>query len=125
MPYEPLEEKRMYVRAEALGDRVWEFVVGWDWFRKQTVGSQLTRAADSVGANIAEAGGRFRPADVKKFLYYARGSLRETIYWLRRGLKRGLIPPAVVDELVAESEQLSREVNQAIKFQKERGKSGE
>jgi four helix bundle protein len=123
MPYEPLEEKRMYARAEQLGDRIWNLVADWDWFKKQTVGGQLTRAADSIGANIAESGGRFHANDAKKFLYYARGSLRETVYWLRRGLKRSLIPQATAEELIAETEQLSREINQAIKFQKERSAS--
>lgn len=120
MPYEPLEEKRMYQRAEAVGDRVWELVHVWDWFRKQTVGGQFARAADSIGANIAEAGGRFHPNDVKKFLYYARGSLRETIFWLRRSLTRAFITQADFDSLNGELEQLSREINSAIKFQKGR-----
>ena len=120
MPYEPIEERRLYQRAEVLGDRVWEAVIGWNWFLKQTVGGQLTRAADSIGANIAEAGGRFHPNNVKKFLYYSRGSLRETVYWLRRCRTRGLIPETECQALCEESEQLSREINQAISFQKQR-----
>lgn len=120
MGFEPLEEKRMYRRAEALADAVWESVVRWDWFVRRTVGGQLTRAADSIGANIAEAGGRFHPADVKKFLYYSRGSLRETKFWLRRAASRGLIPADVAAHLDAELEQLSREIDSAIAVQKSR-----
>ena len=118
--HEPLEDKRMYQRAEAVADQTWEMVGGWDWFPMKTVGSQFTRAADSIGANIAEAGGRFHPNDVKKFLYYARGSLRETVYWIRRCLARGLIAQSAADPLCEELEQLSREINQAITFQKKR-----
>lgn len=120
MPYEPIESRRMYQRAEGIGDRIWNLVSDWDWFLKQTVGGQLARAADSVGANIAESGGRFHPSDVKRFLYYARGSLRETIYWLRRCLSRGLTTQTDFDSLVEEMEQLSREINQTISFQKQR-----
>ena len=60
---------------------------------------------------------------MKKFLYYARGSLRDTIYWLRRTKARALIGAADVDQLLAELEQLSREINGAIAFQKKRGDS--
>jgi four helix bundle protein len=91
MPFEPLEDKRVYQRAEALADQVWNLVAGWEWFAKKSMGLQLSNAADSIGANIAEAGGRFHPSDVRNFLYYARGSLQETRYWLRRALQRRLV----------------------------------
>ncbi len=124
MPFEPLEEKRMYRRGEEVGDKVWEVVAGWDWFAKRTVGAQITDAIDSIGANITEAGGRFHPNDVKKFLYYARGSLRESVHWLRRCRVRKLVSEPDVDVLLSELEQLSRELNLAINFQKNR-KDGE
>jgi four helix bundle protein len=123
MPFEKLEDRRMYTRAEQVADRVWAYVSKWSRFAQNTVGEQLTTAADSIGANIAEAGGRFFPNDVKKFLYYARGSLRETIYWLRRTKTRALIGAADVDKLLTELEQLSREINGAIAFQKKRSDS--
>jgi len=74
----------VYQRAEAVADQVWELVNGWEWFPKKTVGTQLARAADSIGANIAESAGRFHPGDVRNFLYFARSSLQETRFWLRR-----------------------------------------
>ena len=120
MPYEPLEEKRVYRRAEALCDRVWEVVVGWEWFAKRTVGDQFARAADSIGANIAEAGGRFHPKEVQNHLYYARGSLRETKFWQRRALTRGLIDPDAAAALDQELEQLGREINECINYQESR-----
>jgi four helix bundle protein len=120
MPFEPLEDKRIYQRAEAVGDRIWEIVLKWEWFARRTVGTQWVSAADSIGANIAEAGGRFHPADVRNFFYHARGSLRESKYWLRRALKRGLITQeefAAIDDAL---EQLSSEINQCINYQKTR-----
>ncbi len=120
MGFEPLEDKRMYQRAELLADQIWEIVIKWDWFAKRTVGCQWVEAGDSVGANIAEAGGRYFPADVKKFLYYSRGSMRETKYWLRRAKRRSLITQEQCSEMDKELEQLSRELNQAIRYQKER-----
>jgi four helix bundle protein len=91
MPYEPLESKRVYLRAEAVADRVWHIVIRWRWFAMRTVGAQWVEAMDSVGGNIAEAGGRYHPADVRNFLYHSRGSLRESKYWLRRSHTRKLI----------------------------------
>ena len=120
MPFEPLESKRVYQRAEVVADRVWDLVIDWEWFPKKTVGTQLARAADSIGANIAESAGRFHPGDVKNFLYFARGSLQETRFWLRRAHSRGLITPDALAALVAELDQLAREINQCIAFQKTR-----
>src|SRR5687768_17530405 len=91
MPFEPLEEKRIYKQVEELADGIQDLVMKWEWFSKKSLGLQVTRSADSIGANIAEAGGRFHPNDVKNFFYHARGSLRETKYWLRRAVSRKLI----------------------------------
>ena len=64
----------------------------WKPFARQTIGSQLVRAADSVGANIAESHGRFYFGEKLQFLYYARGSLYETRHWLRLAWRRSLLP---------------------------------
>ncbi len=49
------------------------------------------RAADSVSANIAEAGGRWTVKDKRHFLRIARGSLAETEHWVDCARGRGLI----------------------------------
>src|SRR3954452_19865321 len=102
MAFESLEDKRVFQRAEQIADRVWDLVAAWDWFTKKTVGAQLVRAADSIGANIAESAGRYHPGDVRNFLYYARGSLQETRFWLRRAERRGLLATDVLATLVTE-----------------------
>ena len=48
------ENLRVYQLSEQMADEIWNIVVLWDQFAKQTVGNQIVRAADSVGANIAE-----------------------------------------------------------------------
>jgi four helix bundle protein len=60
-------------------------------FAKTTVGRQMVRAKDSVGANIADGSGRRSFQDNRRFVRIARGSLNETKHWLRRAYRRGLL----------------------------------
>src|SRR5262245_41805709 len=70
--------------ADALGDCVWEIVVRWVRFPRDSVGVQLVSATDSIGANIAEGHGSGTPAENRRFGRYAKRSLNETRFWLRR-----------------------------------------
>jgi four helix bundle protein len=81
---------KVYGAACRLSDEVREQVLAWDSFDRWTLGVQLVRAADSIGANIAEAYGRERAADQRRFLYIARGSTLEVAHWLHRASSRGL-----------------------------------
>jgi hypothetical protein len=44
------ENLRVYRLSEKLADQVWDIVLGWNYFAQNTVGTQLVRSADSVGA---------------------------------------------------------------------------
>lgn len=88
---ESFEDLEVYRLAEELGDKIWDIVSKWDGFAKNTSGYQLVKAADSIGANIAEGFGRFHFAENKQFNRIARGSLYETRHWLRRAYRRGLL----------------------------------
>ena len=85
------ENLRIYQLAEQLSDRIWNSVMSWDGFSKDTVGRQLVRAADSIGANIAEGSGRGSSQDYRRFLRISRGSLYEMLHWLRRAYLRKLL----------------------------------
>ena len=93
------EELRVFQLAEELSDLVWEIVLSWDYFAKETVGKQLVKAADSIGANIAEGAGRGAPKENQRFVRISRGSLNETKFWLRRALKRDLIRSDQLEQL--------------------------
>ncbi len=85
------ENLRVYRLSEELADEVWKIVTAWDYFAKDTVGKQLVRSADSVGANIADGEGRGSYQDNRRFIKIARGSLQETQHWLRRAFKRNIL----------------------------------
>ena len=59
------EDLRVYQASEALADLIWEIVSRWKPLARDTVGTQLIRAADSIGANIAEGHGRRTYVDNK------------------------------------------------------------
>ena len=95
------EDLVAYQLAAELADAVWPVVLGWPSLARWTVGKQLLRSADSVGANIAEATGRRTSADRRYFFAVARGSALETKHWLLRAKARGLdVPQVETDRLV-------------------------
>jgi four helix bundle protein len=63
------------------------------------VGMQLTRAIDSIGANIAESAGRWHAGEKRQLFIIARGSLYEAEHWLTRAEARGLVEPGTADRL--------------------------
>jgi len=99
-PSKPNFEKlHVYKLSEDLADRIWDVVGGWDRFARETVGIQIVRSADSIGANIAEGVGRGSHADNRRFVRTARGSLNETIHFLRRAFRRRLLSKAQTETL--------------------------
>jgi len=85
------ETLQVYKLAERLADYIWDTTVKWDYFARDTVGKQIVRSADSIGANIAEGTGRGSFQDNRRFVRLARGSLYETKHWLRRAYRRRLL----------------------------------
>ena len=93
------ESLRVYNLAEEIADLIWEIVVKWDYFAKDTIGKQLVNSADSIGANIAEGYGRGSHADNRRFARISRGSLFEVKHWLRRAYKRNLLSEKQISNL--------------------------
>lgn len=85
------ENLEVYQLSEQLADEVWKIAGGWNNLARDTIGKQMIRAADSIGANIAEGVGRGSYQDNRRFVKIARGSLNETKHWLRRAFRRKLL----------------------------------
>jgi four helix bundle protein len=101
----------IYKLSEKLADQIWGIVVRWDFLAKNTVGIQIVKAADSIGANIAEGSGRGTDPELRRFLRVARGSLYETQHWLRRAYKRRLLSDKQVNDLVPIINELTPRLN--------------
>src|SRR3954470_15871436 len=80
-----------YQRSTALAHHLHRAIALWPKFERWSVGMQLLEAADSIGANIAEASGRHHPLDGRHLLVVARGSLYEVEHWLATAEERGLL----------------------------------
>jgi four helix bundle protein len=105
------EDLQVLQTAEAVADTIWRTVQGWQSFDRDVVGKQFASAVDSIGANIAESYGRYHYGEKLQFLYFARGSLFETKYWLNRALSRQLIAPDEARVLALELTSLARQLN--------------
>lgn len=105
------ENLQVYKLAEKLADEIWQLVLAWDYFPRDTVGKQMIRAADSVGANIAEGTGRGSFQDNRRFARMVRGSLNETRHWLRRSHRRGLLTEEAVGKIRPIMDELSPKLN--------------
>ncbi|OGC00628.1 MAG: hypothetical protein A3G35_06670 [candidate division NC10 bacterium RIFCSPLOWO2_12_FULL_66_18] len=114
---------RIYQLAEMLADEVWEEVMAWKPFAQTTVGRQLVAACDSIGANIAEGYGRYSYKDNRQFQFYARGSLEETTYWLRRAVRRRLISEDRFRAFMTRVGELIPQLNAYIRSLERRGQA--
>jgi len=110
-----LEELQVYQLSMVMADTVWNIVVKWDIFTKDTVGKQLVRAADSVAANLSEGFGRYHFNEAKHYGYYSRGSLYETKTWLIKVSNRNLIAKADFEYFVKEIDIIGIKLNNYIK----------
>jgi four helix bundle protein len=105
------QELQVYQLAEQISNEVWLIVLSWDFFAKDTVGKQLVRSVDSIGANIAEGNGRYNYKDNQRFIKIARGSLHETRHWLRLACARHLLTREQIERIKPLIDELSPKLN--------------
>lgn len=106
---------KVYQLSETLSDEIWDVVCNWNNLAKDTVGKQIIRSADSIGANIAEGAGRGSFQDNRRFVKIARGSLYETQHWLRRAFKRNLLSEKQIEKLKPIIDELLPKLNAFLK----------
>jgi len=110
-----LEELQVYQLSMNIGEKVWNIVIKWNTFSKDTIGKQLVRAVDSVAANLSEGFGRYHYKEAKHFSYYSRGSLYETKTWLTKASNRKLISEDEFQFFTKEIDSIGVKLNNYIK----------
>jgi len=110
-----LEELNVYKMSMEIAERIWEIVLKWDYFQKDTMGKQLVRAADSIAANLSEGFGRYHYKENVNFSYYSRGSLFETKTWLTKAHNRNLITDESFETFNTEIDTIGIKLNNYIK----------
>jgi four helix bundle protein len=109
-----LEELKVYQNAMNVAEEIYQIVMKWDDFSRNTIGIQCIRSIDSVAANISEGFGRFHFKESKHFNYYSRGSLYESKTWLKKAHNRNLINEETFDNLEVRINSLGVQLNNYI-----------
>ncbi|MCK5823698.1 MAG: four helix bundle protein [Bacteroidales bacterium] len=118
--YLKLNDIDAYKTAFNLSNYVWNVVVSWEWFPKNTVGKQFVRSIDSISANIAEGFGRFGKKDKIKFYRYSMGSTKEFFDWNEKSKIRKLLKIEEYEYIFKELDKLPKKLNSLIKFTNEK-----
>ena len=112
---ESYEDLDIYQLAVEISDKIWDKVLTWPSFPRNSLGYQIVKSSDSIGANIAEGFGRFHFAENRQFVRISRGSLYETRHWLQRAYKRGLLEEKEIKELFTLLNELAPRLNAYIR----------
>jgi len=120
MKYLDINDLNAYRISFQLSNYIWNLVLKWDFFPKDTIGKQLVRAIDSISSNIAEGFGRYGKKDKINFYRYSYGSIKETIDWIEKAKFRNLLKKDEYLYIQTQLELLPREVNSLIKFTNEK-----
>lgn len=111
-----LSDVDAYKLAFHLSNYVWNIIIRWDGFAKNTVGSQFVRAMDSISANLAEGFGRYHKKDKIKFYRYSQASLKECLDWNEKAKVRGLIKEEEYKYIFEELEKVAPAIGRLIKY---------
>ncbi len=103
-----------------LSNYIWDIIINWDYFTKDTIGKQFVRSIDSISANIAEGFGRYGKKDKIKFYRYSFGSLKESLDWNEKAKIRKLLTDKQYKHILKELQKLPKELNWLIKFTNEK-----
>ncbi len=118
--YLKLENISSYQKSFDLSNQVWDVVLKWDYFAKDTVGKQLVRSTDSISANIAEGFGRYTKKDKIRFYRISLGSLEETFDWISKSSARELMNENIKQSLSEKLRDIKMEIYHLIKYTNEK-----
>ena len=109
--YLQLNDIDAYKIAFNLSNYVWDIVIKWDYFAKDTVGKQFVKAVDSISANIAEGFGRYHKKNKIVFYRYSYGSITESLDWNQKAKIRELFNEKEYNYIFQELQKLPKLLN--------------
>ena len=109
-----------YKIAFNLSNKVWNIVLQWDFFAKDTIGKQFVRSIDSISANLAEGFGRYSKKDKIKFYRISYGSLKESFDWNEKSKVRKLLTEEQYNQIYSSLNELPKYINQLINYTEEK-----
>jgi four helix bundle protein len=113
--YIKLEDLEVYQLSRALSKKAWAIYSKLIWQMRKIMGDQFIESSDSIGANIAEAYGRYHYLDRIRFLYNSRGSKLESVnHWLSLMHEREVISDEEFNDLNGLAEKLGIKLNNYI-----------
>src|SRR5882672_6553985 len=116
------EKLQVYQLSEKLADGIWKVVLVWNPFARDTVGKQIVRSADGVGANIAEVAGEEALWIIAVSSEWPVVRYMKLFTGLRRAYVRGLLSQAEVRKLRVLVEELSPKLNAYLRSVDQRAK---
>ncbi len=102
------EKLEVWQEAVAYADAIYDATRSFPGNEQYGLTSQVTRAAVSVSANLAEGSGRTSATDFGRFVEIAYGSLMETVSHLSIAQRRHFITDIQFQELYQRAERLAR-----------------
>ena len=118
--YLQLNDISAYKIAFELSNYVWNIILKWDYFAKDTLGKQFVRAVDSISANLAEGFGRFNKKDKIHFYRFSFGSMKESLDWNQKAKRRKLLKEEEYNYIFSELNKLPKGLNSLIKYTNEK-----
>ena len=106
----------LYRISFQLSNYIWNLVLKWDFFPKDTIGKQLVRAIDSISSNIAEGFARKTNKEFIQFLYISHGSVAEVEAQLYVALDLVYIDQEKFNLLYSLSYEISKMIMGLIKY---------
>lgn len=114
--YLTINDIEAYRIAFALSNYIWDIVIKWNYFTRDTIGKQFVEAINSISANIAEGFGRFSKKDKIKFYRYSMGSCIESIDWNEKASIRELLKKEEYDYIIKELNKIPKSINSLILY---------
>lgn len=116
MRYLMVKDISAYNISYELSNYVWNIVIKWNYFSRDTIGKQYVDAVDSISANIAEGFGRYSKSDKIRFYRISYGSLLESISWTEKTKIRNLLTDSEYLYIKGKLDFLPKEINSLIRY---------